>query len=210
MFKDLDEKSLSGIYLIQDGVFRYGNPRFTEIFGYTVEEVTDRMGPEHMVYCEDWPDVKDNISRRITGAMDSIHYEFRGITKNRDVINVEVYGSRTIYKNKPAVIGTLLDITERKKMEKLLMETEEKYRNIFENAVEGIFQSTVKGNFIVANQALVKMLGYQSADELKTSIKYISPQLYVNKGSRLELFRLLGQNGIALDFETELYKLKFH
>ena len=78
----------------------------------------------------------------------------KGITRTNKVIDLEVYGSRTVYhQGRSAVIGTMLDITKRKRAEELLKKAEEKYRSIFENAVEGIFQITPQGQFIVTNPA---------------------------------------------------------
>jgi len=116
-FRSLAEKSLVGVYLIQNGIFKYINPRLAEIFGYTVEELINKKGPKDLVLPEDWPMVEENLRKRISGEVKSIHYDFRGITKDKEVIYVEVYGSRTIYQGQPAVIGTLLDITERKRAE---------------------------------------------------------------------------------------------
>lgn len=205
-FRDLAEKSLAGIYLIQDGVFRYGNPRFAEIFGYSIEELIGRMGPQDVVAPSDWPVVRDNIEKRVSGKISSIHYEFKGETKRGDIIHIECYGSRTTYKGRPAVIGTLLDITERERAEELLRQAEEKYRGIFENAVEGIFQITPQGQFIVVNPALVRMLGYESWDELRLDHTYVRYQLYVDQRRRLEFMRILEEKGLALGFECQLQR----
>jgi PAS domain S-box-containing protein len=198
-FKVLAEKSLAGIYLIQDGIFKYINPRFSEIFGYTVEEITNKMQPEELVVPEDQSIVDEHLRRRIAGIIESIHYEFKGIKKNKEVISVEVYGSRIIYLGKPAVMGTLLDTTKRKL-------AEEKYRSIFENSIEGIFQSTPQGQFIVTNPAFAKMLGYISAKELTSSLNDIRHQLYVDPMRRMEFTRILEKDGVALGFECEFYK----
>jgi PAS domain S-box-containing protein len=114
-FRSLAEKSLTGIYLIQDGIFRYVNPMLAGIFGYTVDELTDKKGPQEVVFPQDWPIVKENLRRRIAGEIESTHYSFRGIKKDNEIIHVEAYGSITMYKARPAIIGTLLDITERKR-----------------------------------------------------------------------------------------------
>ncbi len=205
-FRNLAEKSLVGVYLIQDGVFKYANPRFAGIFGYTVDEFLDGMGPHDVVLPADWHIVRDNIERRISGSIQSIHYEFRGVTKAGGIVNIECYGSRTTYKGSPAVIGTLLDVTERERAEELLRQAVENYRSIFENAVEGIFQITPQGQFIVVNPALVGLLGYTSWDELKSDRTYVRYQLYVDQKRRLEFMRMLEEKGVALGFECELYR----
>lgn len=121
-FRDLTEKSLVGIYLIQDGVFKYVNPKLAEILGYAVKELIEKKGPKDLALPEDWPIIEENIRKRISGEIESTNYQFRCITKNKEVIYVEVYGSRTMYEGRPAVIGTLLDITERKLAEEVIQQ----------------------------------------------------------------------------------------
>ncbi len=128
-FRDLSEKSLVGIYLIQDDIFKYVNPMMAEIFGYRVDELIDKKGPADLTLPEDWSKVIENIRARQTGELKSVHYEFRGQKKNNEILFIEAYGSRTTYNGRPAVIGTLLDITKRKKdmaeRERLLGELQE-------------------------------------------------------------------------------------
>lgn len=205
-FNDLAEKSLVGIYLIQDDIFRYVNPRFAEIFGYGPEEIIDIVKPEALVLSEDWPVVRENLRRRIIGESESFHYEFRGVTKEHQVVHVEVYGSRTEREGRPAVIGTLIDISQRVQTEQTLKLAEAKYRNIFENAVEGIFQTTPKGQFVVANPMLSRMLGYDSPEELIDSFKDIESELYVDPSRRLEFMEKIQSEGFVLGFGCELRK----
>src|SRR5450755_1691404 len=82
------------------------------------------------------------------------------------------------------------DITERKQAEEALRQAEQKYHNIFEEAIVGIFQSTPNGRYIVANPAMALMLGYDSPEELITSIDDIWKQVYVDPHRRAE-FRAL-------------------
>ena len=113
-FRDLAEKSLTGIYLIQEGIFRYVNSKLAQIFEYEINDLIDTLGPENLVNPEDIPKLSGNTETRITGDVEALNYELRGITRSgRDII-IEVFGSRTIYKGKPAIIGSLLDITDRK------------------------------------------------------------------------------------------------
>ncbi|MBI4619986.1 MAG: PAS domain S-box protein, partial [Desulfobacterales bacterium] len=144
-FRDMAEKSIVGVYLIQDGVFRYANPMLAEIFGYSVEELIDKKGPKDLVLPEDWPIVEENLRKRISGEIESINYDFRGITKDKETIYVEVYGSKTAYRGRPAVIGTLLDITEQKMAKGALQASEEKFRNIVERSYDVIVTTDTTG-----------------------------------------------------------------
>jgi PAS domain S-box-containing protein len=134
-FKSLVEHSLVGVYLIQDYVFKYVNPQLATIFGYTPEELIDKKGPEDLTYPEDWPLVRENLRKRVTGEVESIQYTFRGLRKSGEPFDVEVFGSRTIYKGRPAVIGTLVDITERLKLENALKERIEELEDFYNMAI---------------------------------------------------------------------------
>ena len=71
--------------------------------------------------------------------------------------------------------GILVDITARKRAEEKLKRSEEKYRNIFENAVEGIFQVTADGRYTSVNPALARIHGYDSPEEMIESVTDIGP-----------------------------------
>jgi PAS domain S-box-containing protein len=86
-FKGLAEKSPVGIYIVQDWKFKYVNPRFAEMFGYNVEEMTLKMGPKDLVPNEDWPGVEENFSKKLTGDVESLSYELRGLTKKGDLVD---------------------------------------------------------------------------------------------------------------------------
>jgi PAS domain S-box-containing protein len=116
-FRCLAEEALVGIYIIQGSFFQYVNPKMAEIFRYGVEELQGKVGPRDLVLPEDWPKVHENIQKRLGNEVLSIHYEFRGVTKAKEIIYIEVFGTRTLIHGAPAVVGTLLDITERKRAE---------------------------------------------------------------------------------------------
>jgi diguanylate cyclase (GGDEF)-like protein/PAS domain S-box-containing protein len=116
-FKSFAEQSLVGVNLIQDGVFKYVNPKFAEIFGYTVEECLHDMPFRKLVYPEDLSIVEEQVRKRIEGGVKSVHYTFRGLKKDGEIIHVEIYGSTILIEDKPFVIATVLDITARKKTE---------------------------------------------------------------------------------------------
>lgn len=84
--------------------------------------------------------------------------------------------------------------------------SEEKYRSIFENAVEGIFQATPDGRFLSANPALAEMFGFQSSQELMEVVTDIGKQLYVNPEDRKILKKLYEEQGKVSRFETRQYR----
>ncbi len=117
MFRNPVERSLVGIHLVQDGVIRYANARFSEMFGYTHDEL--RAGKEFwdLVAPEDRAGVEETIGRMAASAQPYAHYEFRGVRKDRRIIAIEAYGCPTVYHGKPAVVQNLMDVTERKQAE---------------------------------------------------------------------------------------------
>ena len=108
--------------------------------------------------------------------------------------------------NVVASVHIARDITGLKTVEKALKESEEKYRNIFENAVEGIFQTTPEGSLVSINPALAGMYGYDSPEELMSGITNIGEQQYVNPEDRIRFKRFLEEKGHVEGFETRLYR----
>ena len=93
------------------------------------------------------------------------------------------------------------DITDRKQAEVSLQQREEQYRTIFENAVEGIFQSTPQGRFTSVNPAFARMLGYDTPEELVENISDIAKQYYFNAEDRQRYQRIIQENGIVENYE---------
>jgi diguanylate cyclase (GGDEF)-like protein/PAS domain S-box-containing protein len=121
-FRNIAEISLAGIYIIHDGILMYVNKKFAEIFGYSVEECLNNMHIRQTIHPEDLDVVREQISKRISGKVNSVNYAFRGIKKNGKIIHVEIFGSTIQLSGKSAVSGSVLDITERKRLEEELRE----------------------------------------------------------------------------------------
>ena len=87
-----------------------------------------------------------------------------------------------------------------------LQQAEAKYRSIFENAVEGIFQMTLEGRYISANPALAKIYGYSSPNELFEQLVNVTRQLYVDPNQWTELTRSMQSTGEIIGFESQVYR----
>ena len=95
------------------------------------------------------------------------------------------------------------DITDRKAAENALNEAEKKFRAIFDGALEGMFQTTFEGQSLLANPALVKMLGYDSPEEFTSTIKDSAHDAWANPEERAGFIRLLNEQGVVLGFECQ-------
>ena len=104
------------------------------------------------------------------------------------------------------LLGISEDITNRKRAEEARKESEERYRSIFENAVEGIFQTTRDGKYVEVNPALARMYGYDSPEDLIAAITNIASQLYVDPGRRDEFVRLMQEQEEVTGFEALVYR----
>lgn len=95
---------------------------------------------------------------------------------------------------------------ENRAAEEALRQAERKYREIFENAIEGIYQSTPQGRILTVNPAMVRMLGYSSPEEVLAEVKDIAGSLHVDPARRIELVRLLEQDGSVSGFECQFFR----
>ncbi|MCX7966375.1 MAG: PAS domain S-box protein [Syntrophorhabdaceae bacterium] len=102
------------------------------------------------------------------------------------------------------VVTVYTDETERKQIEEKLLKSEERYRNIFESIIEGIFQTTPDGRFILVNPALANMYGYDSPEEMISTVEDIQ-KLYVNPEDRIRFKNIVETYGFVKGFESCQY-----
>lgn len=135
----------------------------------------------------------------------SILFETTILTQAGEEIPVESNAHLFQLGDQHAVMSVVRDIRERKRHEKVLRATEAKYRQIFENAVEGIYQSTPEGKLINANPALAELLGFDSVADLITHGGTVQ-RFYVNRQQRAELLRRIEERGSYADAEYEIIR----
>lgn len=164
MYRNLVEKANVGVYIIQKGYFVYFNQKMLDIFGYTEEELQNIKALD-IVSEEDFEYVKGNISKRLNTELSDMTYEFKGKTKDGKIVQVEVHGSKTLYKGKQAIIGTLIDLTTKKEVEGELRKSEDRYRKLVELSPEPIIVHK-NHKLVYVNPAGVKIIGANSQSDL--------------------------------------------
>jgi PAS domain S-box-containing protein len=206
LYKTAIEHSNDGVSIVKNGIHVYVNSKFVSIFGY--DGTADIIGkPTSLtVHPDDLEMVQNYAAKRQRGEETPTRYEFKGIKKDGIVIYIEVSVANIVYHDEKAVLAYFREITERKHAEESLKKAEKKYRDIFENAVEGIFQTTVDGRIVSANLALAKMLTFVSPDEMINCIDNISAQQYVQPEDRMRFKNLFKSCDVVEGFETEMYR----
>ena len=132
--------------------------------------------------------------------------EFRIVWPDGSVRYIQVVSQ--IFRDKEGnplrMIGTNMDITERKQMEEALRKSEEKYRHIFENSLVAIYRTSPNGKILDANTAFARIVGYASPEEMMNEITNLSEQFYVHPEERVRLAQLLSEQGQVDGFELEI------
>ena len=173
-YRIVTEGSLAGVYVIQDGKFRYVNPMLAQAFGYSPDELIDRLSPSDLVDPEDRDRIAGNVERRLAGEGVPSRSYFKGLCKDGSVIHVETLSRQVEYQGRPAVMGTLLDVTERRLAEEALKASEEKYRTIFSAVNDGIVViDPESGDFLEVNQKYLEMAGYDIQEAATLSLEKV-------------------------------------
>lgn len=108
--------------------------------------------------------------------------------------------------NKRGLLRSLRYSMERYAAEMAVVAAEEKYRGLFNHLVEGIFQTSADGRYLMANPALARIYGYTSAEELMNSVTDIGQRLYVQPGRREEFKRIMEEHDTITEFESQIYR----
>lgn len=172
-------------------------------YGYSEAEflamqITDIRPPE------DIPKLLQTISQVSIGF--SVPEVWRHRKKDGTQICVEVSAHTFIYNDRNCELILINDVTQKIQSEEALKKAEAKYRSIFENAIEGISQSSLDGKFLIANPMLAKIYGYESPDDLIANVTDIQHQIYVDPQCRDTLIQLLKEQGDVKQFESQAYR----
>lgn len=183
------ETAGEGIWMIDpDGVIGYANPRMAEILGCPADQIAGhRLGD--FLFPEDLPVERIWLQNRRAGAREQLDRRLR----RSDGSEIWVLACSSRYqsgRNDAVVLTMMTDITERKAAEHALRQSERKYRELFENILEGVYQTSLDGRILAANPELLRMLGFSSQEELSVPgvvrDTFVDPDLHLTLRDRLE------------------------
>jgi diguanylate cyclase (GGDEF)-like protein/PAS domain S-box-containing protein len=175
-YRQLTENAGEAIFVVQDGEIKFMNPKGSELSGYPTEELVS-MPFVKFIHPEDIDMVADRYLKRLKGEPVPQIYDFRIVRRDGEIRWGEINAVPISWKDRPAVLCFMNDITGRKQMEGALRESEQRYRTLFELAAEGILIVDAKTmKFEYANPAICTMLGYSQEELTKMSVSDIHPK----------------------------------
>jgi PAS domain S-box-containing protein len=120
-FRLLVENSLVAVYMVDgEGIIRYANRTLCAMFGYQQDDLRGKLNFRSLIHPDDLPRIADNFSKRLSGAELPARYEASGLHRNGDLIEIEILSAQTCLAGNSFVIGSLLDISKRKRFERLM------------------------------------------------------------------------------------------
>lgn len=148
-----------------------------------------------------------SVIEGLPGIGSRFHVEYRLIHADGSIRWVNEQGALVLDEDGIVVLeGFVEDVTSAVKARQNLAEAEARYRSIFENSTEGIFQTSIDGHYLNANPALARIYGYDSADELMDALRNIGSQLYVDPQSRERFKQIMADQGVVQGFEAQVRK----
>lgn len=188
-----------------DGEVLFLNETWHRITGFEVEQ-TLRRNLFDLIHPQDQEDQRANFNEMVKGKRSAYRSFTRLRTSDGTFRSVELAVStiRHAENKQIRVAGTLTDVEERRRAERALGEAEKKYRQIVENAAGGIYQVTPEGQFLSANKALARILGYETPELLLRLVRN-KHEIYISQKDRARFIRELETSGIVYGYETQVY-----
>jgi two-component system, cell cycle sensor histidine kinase and response regulator CckA len=179
------------------------NPAFETLFGYQQSEILgadlDSLLAPHGSMKE-----AEALTRR-SNAGNVVREKAKRLRSDGSLVDVQILGVPISADGKLiGSFGMYEDITERRRAEQAQREAEERFRSLFENATEGIFQTTTDGRYLSVNPALARMCGFASPSEMISTVEDLSKEMYADPNVRDVFKQLIEKYGSVKDFEYEV------
>jgi PAS domain S-box-containing protein len=198
--------SHDGVVLISEGRCVHVNGRFLQIFGYANEEEIAEKPFRFFVHPGCWERMESYPPGSQDTGVPPARLEIECMKRDGMTVFIDYSAANTTYKGKPAILAFLSDVTGRRETLEALRQSEVKYRNIFENAVEGIFLARPEGGFFEVNPAFARIRGYSSPEEAIAAITDAEKQLWVIKKDLKTYRETLQAHDVIEGLETQTYR----
>ena len=199
-YRNVVERAHDGIIIVQGGIIKFANARMAELDGSSLDQLVGTPYASH-VHPSELPRLADIYQRRMAGEILPNTYETILIRKDGSSAPAELNAGIITYNGKPADLVVIRDITERKRMNEALRASERQYRQLVDNALVGVYRSTPEGKFLYVNDALVRILECENAEEmlqLPIGIRYKRPE------DREAFLNVLKEQGKVPHYEFEV------
>jgi two-component system, cell cycle sensor histidine kinase and response regulator CckA len=181
------------------------NPAFEKLFGYRLDEILEKQLDSLLAPAGQREQMIASIKRAEVGRV--VRDVAKRRRRNGSLVDVQILGVPLVIDGRQrGSFGMYEDITERLRAEEAQRTAEERYRRIFENAVEGFFESTPTGRFLTVNPAMARIAGYSSPAEMIAEVHDIGTQLYVDPEERKDVKRRLEEDGILEGYECHMLR----
>jgi diguanylate cyclase (GGDEF)-like protein/PAS domain S-box-containing protein len=170
MFRGVTENSLAGVYVIQDGKYRYVNERLAQMYGYERQTMVESLSIFDTVSGPDHDRMLTNVHRRTHGDIKGKRSEYISRRQDGSPFVVETYSSGMLFEGRPAIVGIAVDITERKQEEAALRVA----AMVYESSSEAMAVTDADGILIDTNAAFTRITGYSREEAIGRHIKILS------------------------------------
>ncbi|MDC7710265.1 sensor domain-containing protein [Vogesella indigofera] len=186
-YRAVVEQSLIGIYIVQGDTLVYVNPKLSDLVGYAADDLLGRSITSVLVAGED-ERIRQQIRRRMRENILVMHYTTRLLHQSGDIVDVEIHSRLFDYQGKKAIIGVVMDISERvaASAELRLAAT------VFDNATEGILVTDGDGAVVMVNKAFTRITGFASDEAIGRTSRMLKT---ANRERNKPLIDALNQQG---------------
>lgn len=186
-FRVLTDASLVGIYMVQNGLFRYVNPRMCEICGYSKHELIDTVDPVELIHKDDQKKLLRLREMWSSREIDSFEVNVRAYTKQQRVVHIKVYGSKIMMQDRSAMIGVVVDQTKEVEATAKYKNSVKSYRALFDSIGDAIYIQDQEGKFLEVNKSVEKMYGYNKNEIIGKTPAFLSApgKVDMNKAENL-------------------------
>ncbi len=196
-FKCLSEAAFEGVIFHENGIFTESNQQFADMFGYSLDEIGGLDGSGLFV-----PESREFVREKITSG-DEGPYEATCLRKDGSTFPVEVRAKAVQLKGRNTRVAVVRDLTEQKKIQQQLADSEQKYKNLYHNAKAALFRTRISdGIMLDCSRVTIELLGYTTKEEYQNHFSVT--ETYADPQRREQFIEALRKDKYVQGFHAQL------